>query len=490
MHLSKHELFDGHRSLAKKGSGKWRGKQLGSAGHDHSQKLAITARCGHRPEICAACAAALSVDAVSKACTAWDEVDMASPVEGLIALTSSVRGHKLREVGRCCGDVSRAQAWRAPADGQWKTVELWEWASRGSPAGRGDRAARAAHASVAGKDSRISEGTVRVDAEYRRHRRNHPGSGRCRSAAGGRPGGRHRSGSATAVDETSWPESGTLLWLWAAVTTHRVLLLVGPRRREMLENALQDGFSGPLISDGYGRAWASRLRRRLHLRRKLGGLAESSDARVSGVGQEMEGIMKTLMAAIYAARINPPPEGLPARYANAIGRLQKLCEAHRMDDHSVLPSIGREFLYEWKVILRPVAEPRLPLSNNAAKQVLRHWAISRAIRDGTRSEEGSRPPRSSAASSKRFAAAENSPGSISAPSSPPPATACCSPPSSPSRQPCREAHDYPCSGLAISTSTDNAISAMPTAVCVNHTIKYRSTMSSALRTTFMVRDPI
>jgi hypothetical protein len=29
----------------------------------------------------------------------------------------------------------------------------------------------------------------------------------------------------------------------------------------------------------------------------------------------MEGLMKTLMAAIYAARIDPPPEGLPARYA-------------------------------------------------------------------------------------------------------------------------------------------------------------------------------
>jgi transposase len=64
------------------------------------------------------------------------------------------------------------------------------------------------------------------------------------------------------VDETSWPESGTLLWLWALVTTHTVLFLIGPRSREMLENALQDGFAGLLISDGYGvyRAWENRLR--------------------------------------------------------------------------------------------------------------------------------------------------------------------------------------------------------------------------------------
>lgn len=73
------------------------------------------------------------------------------------------------------------------------------------------------------------------------------------------------------VDETSWPESGVLLWLWALVTTHTVLFLIGPRSREMLENALQDGFPGLLISDGYAvyRAWENRLRCWPHLLRKL-----------------------------------------------------------------------------------------------------------------------------------------------------------------------------------------------------------------------------
>jgi transposase len=52
----------------------------------------------------------------------------------------------------------------------------------------------------------------------------------------------------------------------------------------MLENALQDGFDGILISDGYRvyRAWKNRLRCWPHLMRKLRGLAESSDARVAG----------------------------------------------------------------------------------------------------------------------------------------------------------------------------------------------------------------
>lgn len=57
-----------------------------------------------------------------------------------------------------------------------------------------------------------------------------------------------------------------------------------------------------------------------------------------------------------------------------------------MDDHPALRSVVREFLYDWKVILRPLAELHLPLSNNAAEQALRHWVISRTISHGTRSE--------------------------------------------------------------------------------------------------------
>jgi transposase len=189
------------------------------------------------------------------------------------------------------------------------------------------------------------------------------------------------------VDETYWPESGALLWLWALVTTHTVLFLIGPRSREMLENALEDGFLGLLISDGYGvyRAWENRLRYWPPLMRKLRGLAESSEARVSGLGQEREGLMKTLMAAIYAARIDPPPEGLPARYANSIKRLRHLCEERQMDQHSALRGVVCEFLYDW-----PVAEPHLSLSNNSAEQALQHWVITRCISHGTPSEAGSR----------------------------------------------------------------------------------------------------
>ena len=89
---------DGQGPSRKNGSGKRLGKQPGSPGHGRSQKLAITDRCEHRPETCAACGAVPSADAASQAYTAWDEVDIAPPVEGLIGLAFRVTRHTLLEV--------------------------------------------------------------------------------------------------------------------------------------------------------------------------------------------------------------------------------------------------------------------------------------------------------------------------------------------------------------------------------------------------------
>ena len=272
----------------------------------------------------------------------------------------------LLEVSCSCGHVSRALPWRARADGQWEKVELGEWRLVG-PRLAGVivllalrmRLSRASIRELLMEMFELTLSTGVIDETIRE-------AGRASLPLEDALVADIVQAAQLHVDETSWPESGTLLWLWALVTTHTVLFLIGQRSREMLENALQDGFAGLLISDGYGvyRAWVNRVRCWSHLLRKLRGLAESSDARVSGVGQEMEGIMKTLMAAIYAARIDPPPEGLPVRYANEIERLRHLCEAHQMDDHSVLHRVVREFLYDWDVILRPVAEPMLSTYQN------------------------------------------------------------------------------------------------------------------------------
>ncbi len=261
---------------------------------------------------------------MSRACTAWDEVDIAPPVEGLIGLTFSVTRHTLLEVSGSCEHVSRAQAWRAPADGQWEKVELGEWRLVGSRlAGVIVLLALRRRLSRAGIRELLMElfgltlTTGVIDEAIRE-------AGRASLPLEDALVADIVQAARLHFDEISWPEFDTLLWLWALVTPHTLLFLIGPRSREMLENALQDGFAGLLINDGYGvyRAWPNRLRCWPHLLRKLRGLAESSEARFSGVGQAMEGLMKTLMAAMYAARIDPPAEGLPARYANEIVRLR------------------------------------------------------------------------------------------------------------------------------------------------------------------------
>jgi hypothetical protein len=54
-----------------------------------------------------------------------------------------------------------------------------------------------------------------------------------------------------------------------------------------------------------------------------------------------------------------------------------------------LREIAREFLNDWDVIMRPLDDPTLPLTNNAAERQLRHYVIARRISYGTRSPVGS-----------------------------------------------------------------------------------------------------
>jgi transposase len=317
-----------------KPSNKQAGKQPGSPGYGRTQKLAVTGTCDHRPESCTACARTLSADAPSKRYTAWDEIDIAPPVEGRIGLMFLIIRHYLLETN-CdhCDHVSRAQPWRSAGEHEWERVELGEWRLVG-PQLAGLIVFLALRLRLS--RPRIREALMEmfglllsvgvIDETLRE-------AGRASFPLEDVLVADLLQEPQLNVDETSWPENRLLLWLWALVTPWTVLFVIGPRHAEMLENVLQDGYYGILISDGYRvyRAWLNRLRCWPHLIRKLRGLAESSDGRVSGVGQEMEGLMHTLEDAIYAARIDLPPEGLPFLYAAQVDRLKSLCTVHWSD---------------------------------------------------------------------------------------------------------------------------------------------------------------
>ena len=72
-----------------------------------------------------------------------------------------------------------------------------------------------------------------------------------------------------------------------------------------------------------------------------------------------------------------------------MARLRQLCEQHRHASHKALREIARELLNDWDVIMRPLDDPTLPLTNNAAERQLRHYVIARRISYGTRSPVGS-----------------------------------------------------------------------------------------------------
>jgi len=171
--------------------------------------------------------------------------------------------------------------------------------------------------------------------------------------------------------------------------------------------------------------------------------AATGDALVPGDGQHVEGITKALLAAIGAARIDPPPAGLPVPYASEIERLWHLCEVHQLDDPSALRSVVREFPSDGHVFLRRVGEPHFLLFKNAAEQARRgtgwfHPSAATAHAPNMRPV----PSLSSPASAKPAAAAERRLGTSPAPPSPPLARACSSPRSPPSRQTCWGVNDY------------------------------------------------
>ena len=160
----------------------------------------------------------------------------------------------------------------------------------------------------------------------------------------------------------------------------------------MLRNALGGDFAGVLMADGYSayRAWLNRLRCWAHLLRKARGLKESTDGRGCRCGRRDAGHPHQAGRGGPVRPRKPAAGALTDLNAGDIRRLRELCERHRDDGHKKLRELAGEFLNDWEVILRQVAEPNLPLTNNPAESALRPMVIARDISHGTRCASGSR----------------------------------------------------------------------------------------------------
>ena len=195
------------------------------------------------------------------------------------------------------------------------------------------------------------------------------------------------------VDETSWPELGTLLWLWVFCGQGVVVYWIAGRGSELLVNVLGSAFQGWLMSDGWQayRYYLKRLRCWAHLLRKAEGLKDSLDLSARGFGEHTLVLLNTLIQAVYSARERPPDQALPMTYQDALSDYRCACEAiSAQATHTQLRALAREMLNDWEAIFQVLAHPHLPLTNNEAEQALRHWVILRNICHGTRTEDGTR----------------------------------------------------------------------------------------------------
>lgn len=376
-----------------------RGHQPGAPGFGRTQKLAVDVTCAHRPEQCAACSLAFPSDAVGQAYGGYDEIDLLPADPNLPGLRLFVTRHLLLEDMCACGHCTRYVPLRA--------VVLPEWEGVGVAAQQMVGPRLAGLIVMLCLRYRLSRGKVQelllelvglqlsvglIDQTLRQ------------SAGQIAPVedlllDEIKHAVLLHVDETPWRENGQLLWLWVFNALSTLVYFIGPRSAEMFVNALQacpesgrrDGFQGHLMSDGYivYRSYGKRLRCLAHLLRKALGLSEATCRHTSEIGRQLlDGLADLIRAAQEAPKDSAA--WLAGQQAPRLAELRALCERHQHSSSSKLGEFCREMLNDWAAIVRPLLDPSLPLTNNAAERILRHWVIARRISFGTRSEQGSR----------------------------------------------------------------------------------------------------
>lgn len=195
------------------------------------------------------------------------------------------------------------------------------------------------------------------------------------------------------VDETPWWErSRKNMYLWVFVSLYTCYFCIGRRTKDELRRTLPVEYAGQLMSDGYSvyREYKNRGRCWDHLRRKAVGLSESLNKEAQVFGEKTLFFLKTFREAIYKAREGPPGENLKKKFEEDLFLFKYMCIKYDDHSHEKTASLARELLYDWNAIFSILDNPHLPLTNNEAERMLRHWVIYRRICQGTQTEQGSR----------------------------------------------------------------------------------------------------
>ena len=367
------------------------GRQPGAPGQGRTQSLAVTETRSHRPGECACCGRPLGETAAARAYGGYDEVDLLPADPAAPGLMLTVTRHLPFEVTCGCGHRTRYRFPRAEVPDEWQGAGVDRQQMLGPRL--------AALVVLLSLRYRLSRTKLRellqeltglqlsiglIDQTLRQSAGQvAPVEAALLQAVAQSP--------LLHVDETGWQEGGLSLWFWVFCTMDVVVYWIGSRAKEMFVNALPDGFTGLLMSDGYSvyRHYENRLRCWAHLLRKARGLAEATCRLTRKVGGTLLALMGPLIQTVQTTGSTDLPD-LARRQTPEVERLKALCERHQDSPSDKLGKFCREMLKDWTVIVRPLYDPGLPLTNNAAERQLRHWVVARKISFGTRSEQGSR----------------------------------------------------------------------------------------------------
>lgn len=199
---------------------------------------------------------------------------------------------------------------------------------------------------------------------------------------------RIRASPLVQADETGWREDGANGYVWSFSTPTEHYFLRRGRNKEVVDEVLDESFSGVLVSDFYAayhhypglkqRCWA-------HLLRDIHGLKvlypkDAKLARWAAAVQKLYGEAKAFSS----------PEVQQRRRAQLQleRKLLARCRPFLVDPLAVQGKLCRRIGRFIKELFVFVAEPGVPAENNAAERSLRHLVTSRKISGGTRSAQG------------------------------------------------------------------------------------------------------
>ncbi|ABK42967.1 transposase IS66 [Magnetococcus marinus MC-1] len=365
------------------------GKPVGAKGFGRTQIIPIRSTVVHRAETCAACDAALPLDARFTARIGYVTIDLIRGAPDQPGLRLEGTKHLFGEVACRCGHISctgPGTGDRLEIAGRKTATSLSEWRIVGPML--------AAFIVALAKRMRLSRSKVQeflidwfglelsvgtIDNCIRE-------VGLAAAPVQDELIAELRASALAHVDETPWKQKGQALWLWVFATANTVLFCVGRRTRQMVLDILTEEYAGWLMSDGLMnyRIFSRRLRCWAHLIRKAKGLSTSLDKESKRFGSRVLEVLEYMVEEVKDGSDPPAAESI-------LEEFQGYCELYRdYPPSEKVRSLAVELLNDWDVIWQPVRVPGLPLTNNDAERALRHWVIARLISHGTRTAEGSR----------------------------------------------------------------------------------------------------